>query len=101
MINFMLNKTNDVAFVWEQRMAWVHVLVSDYTSTDGELPAMRLATEPLCKFFLYNSPPSGPLIGPFQIVDYHRLESLLVLPSNIPSTVLFLECLKVEFMISS
>lgn len=51
MINYMQNQTNSVAYVWEDRMASVHVTISEYFAPVGELSAMRVAAEPLCKLF--------------------------------------------------
>jgi len=43
-------KVNDAAFVWDDRLAWLHIKRSEATAANGELPAMRLASQPLCNF---------------------------------------------------
>lgn len=48
LINLIL-KTSNAAFVWDERMAWLHITVSEYMSKNGGLAEMRLAKEPLCK----------------------------------------------------
>lgn len=49
MINYMRNETNNVAYVWEDEMASMHVARSEFIARDGEAGAMRVAKEPLCK----------------------------------------------------
>lgn len=50
MVGFMKNRTNNVAFVWDEAMASVHVMMSsEYLDVDDDSPPLRLAKEPLCK----------------------------------------------------
>lgn len=49
----MHSRGKNAAFIWDDRMAWLHIINAQYFAPDGEMPAMRLAKEPLCKIYIF------------------------------------------------